>query len=124
MVSVGCRPDVVTVGCLITGFCRTDGLCKYGLVDKAKELFSEMKSKAVNPNVITYNTLIYGLCNTSNWEEAKTLFAEMSDEGVKPDEVTFTVVMDELCKNGKIDEANGLLQLMINRGGLALRAAD
>ena len=51
---VVCKPNTVTYNTII------DGLCKEGFVDKAKELFLQMKDENINPNVVTYNSLIHG----------------------------------------------------------------
>ncbi|KAK3211897.1 hypothetical protein Dsin_016603 [Dipteronia sinensis] len=102
-----CKPDIISYSSII------DGLCKDGSIDKAKELFSEMKSRGIRPNVVSYNFLICGLCCWGKWEDAKDLIVEMMDQHVHPDVVTFNVVMDELHKKGDIVKANELLQLMI-----------
>ncbi|KAH9724765.1 putative pentatricopeptide repeat-containing protein [Citrus sinensis] len=93
-----------------------DSLCKEGLVDKAKELFLEMKGRGINPAVVVCTTLIHGFCCAGNWEEVNGLFIEMLDLGPRPNLLTFNVMIDCLCKGGKINEANGLLELMIQRG--------
>lgn len=58
-----------------------DGLCKDGLVEKAKELFLEMKGRGICPDVVVYSPLMHGLCSMDEWEEAKGLFIEMTDHG-------------------------------------------
>lgn len=47
-----CKPNIVTYGSII------DGLCKDDYVDKAKDLFLEMRSKGIHPNVVVYNCLV------------------------------------------------------------------
>ncbi|BBH06988.1 ATP-binding protein, partial [Prunus dulcis] len=49
-----CKPDLVVYNTII------DSLCKDTLVDDAFNLFSEMMSKGIAPNVITYTSLIHG----------------------------------------------------------------
>ncbi|CAM8907128.1 unnamed protein product [Rhodiola kirilowii] len=93
-----------------------DGLCKDGLIDKAKELFLEMKKKDICPNVITYTMVIDGLCRAGKWEEAQAMFHEMLDQGLSPDIVTFSVLINALAKMGKGKEARELFLLMIQSG--------
>ncbi|XP_031265483.1 putative pentatricopeptide repeat-containing protein At1g12700, mitochondrial [Pistacia vera] len=107
-----CKPDIVSYGSMI------DGLCKDELVDKAKELFLEMKGKRIKPDVVVFNSLIYGWCFVGNLEEAKGLFVEMADQvgdawklfdemklyNVAPDSVTYNILVDGICKNGSVLE--------------------
>ncbi|GAY66860.1 hypothetical protein CUMW_252190 [Citrus unshiu] len=104
------KPNIFSYSIII------DSLCKEGLVDKAKELFLEMKGQGINPDVVVCTTLIHGFCCAGNWEEVNGLFIEMLDLGPRPNLLTFNVMIDCLCKGGKINEANGLLELMIQRG--------
>ncbi|GAY52880.1 hypothetical protein CUMW_145370, partial [Citrus unshiu] len=129
----GCEPDVFTYNTLINGLCRTghtivalnlfeemaNGNGEFGVegfVDKAMELFLQMKDENINPNVVTYNSLIHWFSHADDWNEAKRLFIKMMDQGVHPNVVTFSVIVDELCKNGKMEEASRLLDLMIQIG--------
>ncbi|GAY61284.1 hypothetical protein CUMW_208750 [Citrus unshiu] len=129
----GCEPNVITCTTLINGLCRightiialnlfeamADGNGEFGVegfVDKAMEMFLQMKDENINPNVVTYTSLIHGFCHVDDWNEAKRLFIEMMDQGVQPNVVSFNVVIDDLCKNGKMNEASWLVELMIQRG--------
>ncbi|KAF4359791.1 hypothetical protein F8388_008353 [Cannabis sativa] len=62
-----CTPNLVWYGAII------DGLCKEGLMEKAQQLFLEMKEKGVLPDVVVYSSLMHGLCYADKWEEAKAL---------------------------------------------------
>ncbi|CAM8901559.1 unnamed protein product [Rhodiola kirilowii] len=77
-----------------------DGLCKDGFIDKAEELFLEMKKKDISPDVITYNIVIGGLCRAGKWEEAQAMFHEMLDQGLSPNIVTYGVLLKGLCSTG------------------------
>lgn len=70
-----CKPNLVCYGSII------DGLFKDGLMEKAKELFLEMKGRGICPDVVVYSPLMHGLCSMDEWEEAKGLFIEMTDHG-------------------------------------------
>ncbi|XP_031278084.1 putative pentatricopeptide repeat-containing protein At1g12700, mitochondrial [Pistacia vera] len=83
---------------------------------RARELFLEMKGSGINPDTVSYHTLIHGLCCVGDWEKGRSLFIEMMDQGVPPSVRTFNVLIDECCKKRKLDEANRLLELMIQRG--------
>ena len=45
-------------------------MCKFGLVDRAVELFREMPSRSCTPDVFTYCTLMDGLCKDNRIDEA------------------------------------------------------
>ncbi|CAM8907367.1 unnamed protein product [Rhodiola kirilowii] len=93
-----------------------NGLCNDGLVDKARELFLEMRNKEISPDVITYNILIDRLCRAGKWEEAKAMFNEMLDQGLSPNVITFTVLINALAKMGKSKEAKELFLKMMQGG--------
>jgi pentatricopeptide repeat protein len=68
-----------------------------------------MPKQGLNPNVVTYNTLIGGFCKVGNCKEAIKLFKQMKDSGRVPDSITYTL-MDGLCKECTPQEANSVLQ--------------
>jgi pentatricopeptide repeat protein len=43
------------------------------MVTDKLNLLSEMMSKCIKPDVVTYTCLMRGLCNFGHWKEAKTL---------------------------------------------------
>ena len=49
-------PDVQTFNVLV------DTLCKEGMLIKAKEVFDGMIQRGIEPNTVTYNSLIEGYC--------------------------------------------------------------
>ena len=61
-----------------------------------------MDIKGIQPNVVSYNSLMHGLCNSDQQEEASALFNEMTSFNIMPDAVTFNILVDTLCKKGKI----------------------
>ncbi|CAM8907124.1 unnamed protein product [Rhodiola kirilowii] len=92
-----------------------DGLCKDGLIDRAMELFLEMK-KEISPDVITYTMVIDGLCRAGKLEEAQAMYGEMLHHGLEPSVVTFSVLINALAKMGKGKEARELFLQMIQSG--------
>jgi pentatricopeptide repeat protein len=57
----------------------------------ALEVFGEMRSKGVKPDVITYSACEKG----GLWERALEVFDEMRSKGVKPDTITYSA-----CEKG------------------------
>ncbi|KDP21351.1 hypothetical protein JCGZ_21822 [Jatropha curcas] len=59
-----CKPDRISYAGII------DGLCKDGLIEKAKELFKQMKDMGIFPDVVVYTSLLQGVCSHGEWEDA------------------------------------------------------
>ena len=49
-------PDVQTFSILV------DTRCKEGMLTEAKEVFDVMIQRGIDPNIVTYNSLIDGYC--------------------------------------------------------------
>ncbi|XP_027332677.1 pentatricopeptide repeat-containing protein At5g46100-like [Abrus precatorius] len=79
-------------------------------VTKALDLFSEMISKNIYADEITYNTLLHGLCLLREVKEAVALFNEMVSKSIKtslvkkgicPSVYTYATLVDGLCRRLK-----------------------
>ncbi|CAI8593363.1 unnamed protein product [Vicia faba] len=79
--------DVIGWSAMIAGYSRL------GLVDRAKELFSEMRKEGVEPNLVSWNGMIAGFGNAGSYVEAGMLFREMISEGFLPDGSTVSCVL-------------------------------
>lgn len=77
---------------------------KAGELDKASEVFAEMLTNGVAPDVITFNTMI-GVCGTNGrLGEAEALLGEMEQRGVRPDAKTFNVFMSVYAATGNVEK--------------------
>ncbi|KAM7253871.1 hypothetical protein ACFE04_031553 [Oxalis oulophora] len=112
-----CQFTAVTNCKLVSYTSIIDHLCKDGFIDKAKQLFLEMKAKGIEANVVTYATLLRALYSTNRCEDANELFIQMLDHGVRPNVYILNALVEFLCGKGKLDEVNELLELM-NRIGV------
>ncbi|XP_059069258.1 putative pentatricopeptide repeat-containing protein At1g09680 [Cryptomeria japonica] len=102
-------PDKVTFTAVI------DGLCKDGRTDKAWDCFHDMSRKGIQPNVITYNALIFSLCelHESNREkEAITLISEMENRGHLPHVTTYNTLTCAFCKTRDMNMVGNVLEEM------------
>ncbi|XP_061356036.1 pentatricopeptide repeat-containing protein At1g20230 [Gastrolobium bilobum] len=79
--------DVVVWSAMISGYSRL------GLVDKAKELFSEMRNEGVEPNLVSWNGMIAGFSYNGSHVEAVMMFQMMFSEGFWPDGSTVSCVL-------------------------------
>uniref|UniRef100_A0A2N9G090 Pentacotripeptide-repeat region of PRORP domain-containing protein n=1 Tax=Fagus sylvatica TaxID=28930 RepID=A0A2N9G090_FAGSY len=105
----GCTPDSYTYGTLI------NGLCRFGKIGEAKELFKEMETKGCLPSVVTYSSLIHGLCQSNDLDEALGLLEEMISKCIEPNVFTYSALMDGFCKGGRSSQAMELLEMMISK---------
>ncbi|XP_010533023.1 PREDICTED: pentatricopeptide repeat-containing protein At2g06000-like isoform X2 [Tarenaya hassleriana] len=111
MGSFGCSPDTVTYNTLIKGLCDTDDL------NRAKDVFDEVKSRSdCSPNVVTYTSMMSGYCKVGKMRKAFLLLAEMIDLGINPNCITFNVLIDGFVKAGEMPSAESILGKMIAFG--------
>ncbi|KAK3009142.1 hypothetical protein RJ639_014169 [Escallonia herrerae] len=71
--------DLVALNALASGFVQQ------GLVKEALGLFDKMKFMGLQPNVVTWNTLIAGFSQASDESTVTELFQLMNDAEVEPD---------------------------------------
>ncbi|KAG8100926.1 hypothetical protein GUJ93_ZPchr0165g33617 [Zizania palustris] len=93
-----------------------DGFFKEGEVDKAYDLFREMKKTR-------HFTRCGHLYLNHPWavqskamDKAYDLFHEMKKQGISPDVVTYNSTIDGLCKSKAMDKAEMVLQQMLDAG--------
>ncbi|CAI8606849.1 unnamed protein product [Vicia faba] len=77
-----------------------------GNVNRALELFDEMRIKGLRPNNITFWTLIHGLCKNSRLHEAFRMKNLMLEEfKLKPCVSVYTNLIKGVCEIGELDWA-------------------
>ncbi|KAF6156042.1 hypothetical protein GIB67_004946 [Kingdonia uniflora] len=60
-----------------------------------------MICEGIEPDVITYNSIIRGVCSLGMWKVAECYVNKMVNYGVSPNIVTFNIMIDALCKDGE-----------------------
>ncbi|KAH1087118.1 hypothetical protein GYH30_018588 [Glycine max] len=105
----GLCPDNVVFNELIRGF------CKEGQYDRVSEILHIMIAKQCNPDVSTYQEIIYGLLKMKN-SEGFQVFNDLKDRGYFPDRVMYTTVIKGLCEMQRLGEARKLWFEMIKKG--------
>ncbi|OVA09785.1 Pentatricopeptide repeat [Macleaya cordata] len=91
-----------------------DMYSKCGCVDKALEIFDEMKEK----NVLAWSAMIGGLAINGQGKDALQLFSQMDLNGVKPNEVTFIGVLNACSHSGLVHEGSSYFDSMTKIYGL------
>ncbi|KAM7522725.1 hypothetical protein LguiA_012627 [Lonicera macranthoides] len=82
----------------------------------ARELFYEIFSKGLQPDVRTYTVMINGLCQEGLFDEAKELLIRMEECGCVPNAITFYILINAFCKKGMVCKAEDVLELIIQSG--------
>ncbi|XP_031103274.1 pentatricopeptide repeat-containing protein At4g21065-like isoform X2 [Ipomoea triloba] len=80
---------------------------------KALDLFALMLQNGIQPNRITFVSLLYACSHSRLVEDAQKLFRSMQGEyGVTPDVKHYTCMVDVLGRAGRFEEAQSLIQNM------------
>eukprot|EP00392_Amoebophrya_sp_AT5.2_P011108 g11183.t1 len=67
--------------------------------DKAEELYRELEqTHGIEPDLITYSTLIKGFCQIGHLEKALTYMRHLRERGLSPDELVFNSLLDGCVK--------------------------
>ncbi|GMH26905.1 hypothetical protein Nepgr_028748 [Nepenthes gracilis] len=75
---------------------------KFGMVDV---LFRELPEKlAVEPDVVSYNTVIKAFSEMGSLDSAISMFDEMEKNGLRPDLITFNTLLDALNGNDRFSD--------------------
>lgn len=73
---------------------RISSLCSRNLQDKAVQVFNEMKSKGISPNLLTYNILLYAFANRNRLEIVQDYLDEInSNPNLNPDHESFCALI-------------------------------
>ncbi|KAK1386040.1 Pentatricopeptide repeat protein [Heracleum sosnowskyi] len=106
----GFLPTVVTYNTLIRG------LLSQHKSAEARLFFENLiKFRQVQPNVVTFTTMIDGLCKTGHTDMALSLFRFMEKSDCEPDTVTYNAIVNSLCKRGLVDDALNLHSRMMEK---------
>lgn len=90
---------------------------KSGLCNEALKVFDSMKGYGLNPNLVTYNTVI-DACGKGGVEFNRVLeiFNEMMRNGIQPDRITFNSLLAVCSRIGAWETARKLFNEMIDKG--------
>lgn len=99
------QPDLITYSTYIKG------LCKFGQVDKALNMYNHLrKEKTFRMDEVLFNSLLHGLHKAREFEKAIEVYNDMPEYGVKPSHVTYSILIKIYADQNKIDEALDLFE--------------
>merc|ERR1719145_143564 len=84
---------------------------------RVPKFLDEMSKLKVEPNVITYSTILKGYCQENRLEKAFQLLDEMKlTKDFRPDEIAYNTLLDGCARHGLFERGMGLLQDMEDAG--------
>merc|ERR1719463_644866 len=101
--------------------CNTisDACAKCGAMHRVPDLLEDMKAARprVEPDVITYSTIVKGYCNSGDVDKALQVLQEMKRDGKHaPDEILYNSLLDGCAKQHRLEDALNLLDDMQDAG--------
>jgi len=98
MAAQNIEPNLITYSAIVKGYCQENRL------DRAFELFAEMKKATdFKPDEITYNTLIDGCARLGMFDRGMSVLREMESVNVPPTNFTLSVLV-KLANRGRRPE--------------------
>ncbi|KAL0371557.1 UNVERIFIED_CONTAM: Pentatricopeptide repeat-containing protein, chloroplastic [Sesamum angustifolium] len=115
-VNEGYGNTVYAYSALISAYAKS-GYCDEAIrvfenYKRALEIFDEMLQNGVQPDRITYNSLLAVCSGAGLWESARSLFDEMVYKGIDQDIYTYNTLLDAACSGGHMDVAFDIMAEM------------
>jgi len=111
MLSRNIEPSVATFNAMI------DACARNGRMDAVPELLTNMKTRGLVSNLITYSTTIKGFCQRGEIRSAFSVLDEMRrTTSLKPDEIVYNTLLDGCAQGGLVSEGERLLDDMQKEG--------
>ncbi|KAG6427404.1 hypothetical protein SASPL_111648 [Salvia splendens] len=108
MARIGVPANLITYNILLKGYCHRLQ------IDKAEDLMREMMEEAeIQPDVISYNTLIDGCILVDDCAGALSYFNEMRRRGIAPTKVSYTTLMKAFASSGQPKLASKVFEEML-----------
>ncbi|XP_011654087.1 pentatricopeptide repeat-containing protein At1g11900 isoform X2 [Cucumis sativus] len=72
-------------------------------IDKAFQIFNQMKCLSCTPDLYTYNIILDMVGRAGRVDEILHIFVSMKEEGIAPDIVSYNTLINSLRKVGRLD---------------------
>jgi pentatricopeptide repeat protein len=94
-----------------------DACARSGQMQRAEPLLKDMGEQGIEPNVITFSSVIKGYCSENRVDKAFELLEEMKKTStVVPDEVTYNTLLDGCARYGQFERGLAVLEEMKSVG--------
>lgn len=107
------RPNIITYNIMIKGYCNI-GKTHLAL-DKFNSISTSNHNAAVEPDKITYMTLIQAHYSDGEFDACFKLYLEMEEKDLEIPLHAYSLVISGLCKSGKSFQAHSLFDKMRSR---------
>ncbi|KAK1571086.1 hypothetical protein Q3G72_027393 [Acer saccharum] len=87
-------------------------LVKKGMFESMWQFHTDMLSRGMVSNFVTYGVLIDGCCGQCDVLKACSLFDEMIEKGIEPTVVIYTILIRGLCNESQMTEPENIFKLM------------
>merc|ERR1719298_316743 len=81
-------------------------------VVKVFEVYTEMRTREVQCNTITYNTMLDACARCSSMDRVSQILEDMKACNVEPDIITYSTIVKGYCQSGDVDRAFKVLEDM------------
>uniref|UniRef100_A0A7S1R0S9 PROP1-like PPR domain-containing protein n=1 Tax=Alexandrium catenella TaxID=2925 RepID=A0A7S1R0S9_ALECA len=103
--------SVVTYNALI------DACARAGDMGRVQGFLDDMAKQNIDPNIVTYSTVMKGYCQENRLDKAFELFEAMKKSTeYRPDEIAYNTLIDGCAQRGMFDQGVKLLQEMTAAG--------
>merc|ERR1719222_499225 len=94
-----------------------DACAKSCAMSKASQMLEDMAEACVEPDIITYSTIIKGYCVEGDLDRAFQVLNDMKSDGAfTPDEIMYNSILDGCAKQHRVEDALRTLDEMKSRG--------
>merc|ERR1719450_1509332 len=84
---------------------------------RSEQVLRAMNAASVEPDIVTYSTIVKGQCLEGNIDKALAVLKEMrGHKNIEPDEITYNSFLDGCAKQHRVDEALTALEMMQSAG--------
>ncbi|XP_065859813.1 putative pentatricopeptide repeat-containing protein At1g02420 [Euphorbia lathyris] len=101
------KPNLQTFNILLSGWKSSV---------EAESFFDEIKQSGIEPDVVSYNSLIDVYCKSREMDKAYKLVEEMREKDILPDVITYTTIIGGLGLIGQPDKGRSVLKEMKEYG--------
>ncbi|CAL1372569.1 unnamed protein product [Linum trigynum] len=110
MPSRNCKQTALSFNALLAACLNSKKL------EKVEELFNELPKKLeIQPDVVSYNTLMKAYCEMGSLESGVKLLDEMESKGLVPNLITYNILLNGLYANEKLEDGDRVWEKMVGK---------
>lgn len=96
------RADAISYTTMINGY------IKFNQIEKAEELFFEMRERNIPIRVVTYSSMLAGYFKTKKFDRADILYQDMKKNKISPNLITYSILIKGYFEKKNSHEATQL----------------